>query len=223
MNPNLPNIKTYADRIADTENTWNYSEDGGFSYIDTKDIGDENIEYEIVFGNEKIVFIKSGAGGGVRGYENKYLRMAKRIHERMGATVIRASNPDTPHEDADEEEIRWVIDELALSNVEVYFIGTSHGAYQNLSLAKRFPETVKYIGINTSYIDISDLKESLMALSDVSKVMIYGTEDDDLDEVVPAMKEMTCDNLTVKFVKGADHSFSGKVEEFIALADCLYN
>lgn len=103
--------------------------------------------------------------------------------------------------------------------MEVSFIGSSDGAYQNLSLAKRFPETVKWIGINASYIDVPDLKEKLMALSGVFKVLIFGTKDDDFDEVVPALKKLACDNLRLEFVEGADHRFTGMVEEFIALSD----
>ena len=212
-------MKTYADLIVDTENTWDYREDDNSFYVDTKYVGDEKVEYKIIFGSEKIVFIKVGAGGSVRGFENKYIRMAQRIHKRLGATVICASNPDVPHEMIDEEEIRWVVSERALSNFEIYFIGTSDGAYHNLSLAKRFHETVKIIGINTSYIDISDLEKRLLALQSVCKILIYGTEDDDFHEVVPALSKMDCSNFTIKIVDGADHSFTGMTDEFIALAD----
>lgn len=191
--------------------------------IKTRKIDDEKIEYEIIYGNEKLVFIKVGAGGSVRGYADKYFRMAQRIHELIGATVICASNPDVPHEELDEAEIRQVIAEKGLYNFEVYFFGTSDGAYHNLSLAKRFSQTVKWIGVNTSCIDVSDLQERLMALPSVFKVLIYGTEDDDFDEVVPALSKMTSKNFLIKLVDGADHSFTGMLDEFIALADNLYN
>ncbi len=222
MNSNLPKMKSYADLFADTENTWNYPCDED-SHIDTKYVDGEKVEYEIIFGNEKIVFIKAGVGGSVRGYENKYIRMAQRIHERFGATVICASNPEVPHKELDEAEIRWVIAEMRLSNFEISFIGASDGAYHNLSLAKRFPETVKCIGINTSYITVSDLQERLMALPDVFKVMVYGTKDDDSSEVVPVLKNLESDKLKLDFVEGADHCFTGMVEEFVALADELYD
>lgn len=179
------------------------------------------VEYKIAYGNKKIVFIKSGAGGNASGYKNKYIRMAQRIHDCLGATVICSSNPDMPHEKSDEAAIRRIVSEKSFSDFEVYFIGTSDGAYQNLLLAKRFPETVKLVGINTSFIDISDFEERLRALPDVHKVLIYGTEDDDFDEIAPMLSEMTCDKLELKFVDGADHSFTGMPEELIALADYL--
>ena len=80
---------------------------------------------------------------------------------------------------------------------------------------------MKLVGINTSFIDISDFEERLRALPDVHKVLIYGTEDDDFDEIAPMLSEMTCDKLELKFVDGADHSFTGMPEELIALADYL--
>lgn len=215
-------MKTYTELLAGTENTWDLS-DNENSYIDTQYVDGEKIEYEVIFGNEKMVFIKAGAGGSARGYENKYLRMARRIHERIGATVICASNPDAPHQELDEAKIREIAAEKGFSDFSVSFIGTSDGAYQNLSLAQSFSEAVKIIGINTSYIDISDLKEKLMALPDIFKVMIYGAEDEDAEEVVPTLCEMECNKLEVKLVEGADHSFTGMVEEFIALADYLFN
>lgn len=49
--------------------------------------------------------------------------------------------------------------------------------------------------------------------------MIYGTEDEDSDEVIPMLREMECNNFELKLVDGADHSFTGMVEEFVALAD----
>jgi hypothetical protein len=93
----------------------------------------------------KRVFIKSGAYGGIKRYEDKYLKIAYRLHERMGATVICASNPEVSHSVLDEKAIRWVASQLNLSGYELYFVGTSDGGYQNLILASRFPETVKFL------------------------------------------------------------------------------
>ena len=222
MSLNLSNAKTYTDLLADTENTWDLPYDDD-SYIDAQYVDGEKVEYEIIFGNKNIEFIKAGAGGSVRGYENKYLKMARRVHERIGATVICASNPDVPHEELDEAEIRWVIAEKGLSDFEFSLIGISDGAYHNLSLAKRFPETTKWMGINTSYIELPELEERLNALPCVSKFLIYGTRDDDIDEVVPALRKLENNKLTIKLVEGADHRFTGMLDEFIALIDCFDN
>ena len=213
MDKHLPN-KTIEDLYADTENTWDYPEDEEGCFTGDK------FDYNITFGNEKIVFIKAGAGGSSRGYEDKYIKMAERIHKRTGATVICASNPIDPICDApDTDEINWVVNRMGFEKIELYLVGVSDGAYLNLKLASRFPETVKWIGINTSYTEISDLEARLKELSCVSKLMIYGTKDDDFDEVVPALNKMTCDNFVMEFIDGADHNFTGMLDEFVALAD----
>lgn len=189
------------------------------AYILEADV--EALEYEVILGNEKIVFIKAGANGTVSGCKNKYYRMAQRLHERLGATVICASNPDTPHRELDEQKIRQTIHDRGFSDFEIYFIGNSDGAYHNLLLAKRFPEAVKLVGINSSYITAPDLQEKLQDLPNVSKVLVYGTNDDDFDRVVPALEKTVCNNLSLKYVEGADHDFTGMLEEFIGTAEYL--
>ena len=214
MDRHLPIKKTVEDIYDDIEGAWYLREDeeGCFS-------GDK-FDYNITLGNEKIVFIKAGAGGSSRGYMDKYVKMAERINDRTGATVICASNPIDPIcESLDDKEICRVVKELGLTSFELYLVGVSDGAYLNLELASRFSETVKWIGINTSFIEISELEEKLKALSNVSKLMIYGTRDDDFEAIVPALGEMNCDNFAMEFVDGADHSFTDMLDEFIALAE----
>ena len=52
------------------------------------------------------------------------------------------------------------------------------------------------------------------------KVLVLGSEDDDF-ECVPLLQQMDFDNLEILTVEGADHDFTGMVEEFIALTDLL--
>ena len=213
-------MKTYTDLLADTENTWDLP-DNEDSYIDTKYVDGEKVEYEIIFGNENIVFIKAGAGGSAGGYENKYLKMARRVHERIGATVICASNPDVPHETFDEQEIRWVASERGFEKFNLYLGGTSDGAYQNLSLAKRFPETVKWIGVNSSFITFADFEEKMQDLPGMKKILVYGTEDDEYDVVFPALMAKEDGNRKIYFIEGADHRFSDMLPQFIQTIDLV--
>lgn len=217
----LPNIKTYEDLIADTENTWDFPKSEEDVFLDTKYIGKEAVQYNIIFGNEKIVFIKTGAGGSLRGNDNKYIQMARKVHDRLGATVICSPNPDVPSVDLDEEEIRWVVSEIGLINFELYFVGASDGAYQNLILASKFPETVKFLGINTSYISRLELKEKLCNLHNVDKTLVCGTKDRDSLSYVPYLQKANIPNLTIKLIDGANHKFTGMIDTFISLIDLL--
>ena len=148
--------------------------------------------------------------------------MAKRVHDRIGATVICASNPDAPHENIDEQEIRWVASERGFESFNLYFWGTSDGAYQNLSLAKRFPETVKWIGVNSSFITFADFEEKLQDLPCMKRILVYGTEDDEYDVVFPAMLAKEDGNRKILFIEGADHCFSNMLPKFIQTIDLVY-
>ena len=61
------------------------------------------IDYGIIEGNNLIIFIKSGQNGSLYGYQNKYIRMAKRLNKKYGCSVICSSNPfdgENPLDDA---------------------------------------------------------------------------------------------------------------------------
>ena len=184
----------------------------------------EKIEYGILFGNEKIVFIKVGVGGNVRGYQDKYLKMAHRVRERIGATVICSSNPDISiekHLGADKALIKKVITDCGLDNYELYFVGTSDGGEHSLKLSQQFSKTVKFLGLNSSWSSIEDFIERIKSLSHVKKIFVYGAMDVDFDEIVPRLKAIECDNLEIVILDGVDHDFTGKVEDFIALIDLI--
>ena len=188
-------------------------------------INGEKAEYGFLFGNEKIVFIKSGAGGSVVGRENKYLKMAHKLHQKLGATVICSSNPDIEgylgEETLDEKAIRWVVKEKGFLGFEMYFIGNSDGAYKNLTVAKKFSQAVKFLGINTSYIDIDDLITKLQSLTDIEKTLVCGTKDKDSMAYVELLKNKEILNLKIQLVEGANHEFSEMIEDFINLVDLI--
>ena len=194
----------------------------GYEKIIFKTIAGKEIKYGILYGNEKIVFIKVGADGSIRGYQDKYLKMAHRVHERLGATIICASNPyiEHGHLEADQEMIFKVAAECGFSDYEVYFVGTSDGGYHNLLLAQQVPQSVKLLGINASLVDEDGFVEKLKKIPNIKKLLVYGTEDDDY-ELVPTLQALGCENLEILTVEGADHEFTDMVDEFIALIDLI--
>ena len=195
-----------------------------YDKVTSRPVRTEEINYGILYGNEKIVFIKVGADGSIRGYQDKYLKMAHRIHERLGATVICASNPEIEY-DAQVAADKAMISEIATArgfdDSKVYFVGTSDGGYQNLLLAKEIPQTVKILGINPSLSSVQDFVEKVQALPHVQKIMVYGTKDDVYDECVPELQALDCENLEILTVEGADHEFTDMVDAFIALIDLI--
>lgn len=187
-----------------------------------KKIEVETINYGIISGNEKIVFIKVGADGNIKGYKNKYLKMAHRVHEKTGATVICASNPyiENGHVAADKEMILKVVNEMNFSEYTVSFLGTSDGAYHNLSLAQEISGVIKILCVNPSSVNLDDLEKKLLKLSSVNKILVYGSKDDEYSSLLH-LKELNCENLELITIDGADHEFKGMLEEYITLIDML--
>jgi alpha/beta superfamily hydrolase len=151
--------------------------------------------------------------------------MAHRVRERLGATVICASNnTEVDCADqvvADEAMIAKVAADRGYDDFKVYFVGTSDGGYQNLLLAKEIPQTVKILSINPSLNSVQDFVEKVQALPHVQKIMVYGTRDDVYDECVPALQALACKNLEIITVEGANHEFTDMVDAFIALIDLI--
>lgn len=193
-----------------------------YDKITSRTVRTEEINYGIIYGNDKIVFIKVGADGSIRGYQDKYLKMAHSVHDRLGATVICASNPyiEHGHLEADRAMISKVVADCGFADYKVYFVGTSDGGYHNLLLAQQVPHTVKLLGINPSLSTTDDLLEQLRKIPQVKKVLVYGTEDEDF-KCMPLLQRMDCENLEIITVEGADHEFTGMVDKFIALIDLI--
>ena len=195
-----------------------------YDKVTSRSVKTEEINYGIIYGNEKIVFIKVGADGSIRGYQDKYLKMAHRVRKRLGATVICASNPcDVEYEDqlvADQAIISKVATDCDFADYEVYFVGASDGGYHNLLLAQRVPQTVKLLGVNASLVNEDDFLEKLQSIPYITKYLVYGTKDD-AKQFVPVLQALECVSLEIITVEGADHEFTGMVDEFIALIDLI--
>ena len=166
------------------------------------------------------MFIKSGVGGSHKGTGDKYLKMAQKLHERLGATVICSSNP-VEDRDMDKETIREIISKKGFSQFEMYFIGTSDGGYQNIVLADQFPETVKFLGLSASCKGLPDFEKRIKKLSKVEKIFVYGTKDWQYKSIVPFLKNLKTERFTLIEIDGADHEFHGRIDEVVSFVDML--
>ncbi|MBE6597712.1 MAG: hypothetical protein E7641_08615 [Ruminococcaceae bacterium] len=182
-----------------------------------------SLDYGIIYGNEGIVFIKSGRGGTCRGYEDKYLKMAKRLNSSRGYTVICASNPPDPKIscDIDKSVIEKVISEKGFDNFELFLVGSSNGAYQNLFLANQLTDVKKIMGINMPLmIDPHKINRTLSTLDSVEKIFVYGTEDPSFS-YIPMLEIKNLPRFRVIRVKDADHNFKSKTDTFVELVDLI--
>lgn len=186
----------------------------------------EKIHYGILFGNEKIVFIKVGTAGNIRGNQDKYLRMAHRLREKIGATVICASNGELTGDRplrADKFLIRNVITDLGFEACEMYFVGTSDGGEHSLKLALQFPETAAFLGLNASWSNMEEFLDGIQRLPEAKKTFVYGAKDSDFADIAPRLQSLIDDNLALVVLEGVDHEFSSKVDLFVTLIDLLFD
>ena len=184
---------------------------------------DECLEYGIVYGNENIVFIKSGAGGTARGYKDKYVTMARRLYERGNFTVISAPNPITEKMtyDIDELIINKIINDKKFDNYTINLIGSSNGGYQNILLAEKLSSVKKMISINMPLmLNFQKATTKLMSLNAVEKIFVYGTLDPSFP-FTPLLNARKINKLNILTIEGADHQFVNKLNEFIDLCDLV--
>jgi dienelactone hydrolase len=120
----------------------------------------------------------------------------------------------------DKKAIEWCARYLKLKDAELYFVGVSDGADQCITLSRNAP-TKKLICINPSFVPGHDPSERLIIRSKVDKIFVYGTKDDEGCELAPKLLERKIPNFEIRWAEGADHEFTGMVEEFVSLIDIL--
>lgn len=183
----------------------------------------DSLDYEILYGNEKIVFIKCGRGGSYQGHDEKYAKMAEHLHAKRGCTVICASNP-IEHDksyDVDKAVIGDIIAKKQWTDFEIDLIGSSNGAYQNLFLANQLPRLKKILCINMPLmINFHKITEQLQALETVEKTFVYGTKDPSY-VYLPMLEMKHYPLFRAIRAQDADHLFQNKTADFIALSDLL--
>lgn len=83
-------------------------------------------QFGIVYGSDTVIFIKTGRGGDIYGYDNKYLNIAGMIHDRYGYTCVVSANPADSKGNISEEL------EILKQNISavkgILYIGISNGA-----------------------------------------------------------------------------------------------
>lgn len=150
-----------------------------FDILIEKNIRECNIEYGVIKGNEKIVFIKSGNGGSYRGYNDKYLLFAEYLHSLNGCSVICASNPIESRSSYDEDLsviCEYILKE-GFTEAELYLFGNSDGCFRVLELAEHL-RVCKTVIVNMPLmINFYRTKEKLKRMEDAGIVFVYGEHD----------------------------------------------
>ena len=172
------------------------------------------IDYGIVEGNNIIVFIKAGQNGSLYGYQNKYIKMAKRLNKKYGCSVICSSNPfdgNNPLDNAME-----VIEDYAkrFDDFKIYYLGYSNGALIGAWFGIKYPKIKRMVLVNGPLMyNLYKTKEGALLFKGESINFIYGEYDQSIG-YVELLKSIENDKIKVFIEEGQDHHFSKSEEDF---------
>lgn len=175
---------------------------------------DEIIDYGIVEGNNIIVFIKAGQDGSLYGYQNKYIKMARRLNKKYGCSVICSSNPfdgNNPLDNAME-----IIEDYAkiFDNYKIYYLGYSNGALIGAWFGVKYPKIKRMALVNGPLMyNFHKTKEGALSFNGDMISFIYGEYDQSIG-YIDLLKNMENNKIKVFVEKGQDHHFSKSEESF---------
>ena len=182
-----------------------------------------DIEYGCCVGDNRIVFIKSGLGGNHVGYASKYVRIARRLQETYGCSVIVASNPNDQksHAEIDKRTIDDFISENGIETPQLFFMGHSNGGFKGLEMTSSGCEFQRMLLVNMPLmINVHKIVQYLKGIPQTHIRMIYGEFDPSIS-LVPLFRDVFA-HVKVEVFPRADHNFKGLLDEFIGLSDILF-
>ncbi len=162
--------------------------------------------FGIKLGENALVFIKTGRGGTISGYHNKYLKLANQIHDKYGFAVVVSANP--LEYDCDlASEIEYIFRNIAYFD-QIYFMGVSNGALIGAQQCWRISEIKRMLLINGPLMinlhkTIAGLKK--LAVDDVC--IVYGDKDPSY-QYIQLLETENIPNTRIITIPGADHNFS---------------
>ena len=183
------------------------------------------IEYGLIHGNNRgchrVVIIKAGAGGSYIGYEEKYLKIARRLRDTRGCTVLCLSNyASDSFERGDVTVIRELLAGMG-GEIQLYYIGSSNGSTQGLLDATQYFDFRRMVLVNMPLMmNFHKIKEALNR-ADTEIRFVYGEKDPSISYVPflrnAGQKEGNLARAEIVTVKGADHNFAGMTDVFMEL------
>ena len=180
------------------------------------------IEYSILRGGHKIVFIKTGLGMDRIEPHSKYVTMAQRLHETDGCGVVVATNPNdgVSHAESDRLMLERCLEESGICIPELFFLGNSNGGVKGLELTAHGVTFQKMILVNMPLmINFHRTKGYISRIPQTAILAVYGERDPSVS-YVPFL-DGKFENVMVMRVPGADHNFQGMDDAFIGLSDWL--
>lgn len=172
------------------------------------------IEYGIIEGNNIIVFIKAGQDGSLYGYQNKYIKMARRLNDKYGCSVICSSNPFDGNNPLD--NAMKIIEEYTkkFDDYSIYYLGFSNGALIGSWFGTKYPKIKRMALVNGPLMyNYHKTKEGALLFNGDRISFVYGEFDQSI-KYVELLDSIKNDKIKVFIELGQDHHFSKSEEEF---------
>lgn len=163
-------------------------------------------QFGIIKGKRNIIFIKTGRGGTIEGFENKYLNICSLLFEKYGYTFVVCANPKDSVCDL-EEEIKC-ISKYVGDYKEIFFVGISNGASLGAYQSSKIKSIKNALLINAPLmINFHKIKKGAEEFSGDRMYFLYGEDDPSFNyiEILNCINNTAC---KYKVIKGEGHDFS---------------
>lgn len=178
--------------------------------------------------SNKIVVIYPGAGGTLDGYENKYLKLAGIIQDRIGC-VVRQNNVRVPTANYHsilcnnlETVLEYVLNNslniFDIADPEVYLMGFSNGAGATAAVAYKYPQVSKLLLLAPAFGAGTESVAHGLGLFTGEVYIAIGKNDINVGyKTGQVFKELSKSASLVKLevIPMCDHQFRGEVNSMI--------
>lgn len=177
------------------------------------------LTYGVIHGNTTIVFIKPGLSGSIYGYENKYLKIAERLNQKFGCTVIASPNEKKTDFGAEMDFLDEYAEQHKIENFQVFYFGFSNGALIGMSEAYKYAKIKRLLLVNAPLcINIVKSIDGIRKFIGKKMTLLFGSKDPSYD-LAKMFTELESEKVAVKIVPDADHNFTGALDLFISLPE----
>lgn len=170
-------------------------------------------------GSSKVLFIKTGQGGSIYGYENKYLDLAIKVNEKYDCSVfVSATTIDT--KDSYQHDIQIIEKCLCTSEFEISYLGVSKGGLIGLWYGCDEPRIKEIITINAPLMINYHSKTlpGIRKLGSDKLLMVYGSLDPSY-KYIPFVDKYA----NVQVINGADHNLrNSRLDLFDLVTNYFY-
>ncbi len=196
----------------------------GFDRILSCQAGKAELDYGFIFAEnrQKIFLIKAGQGGSIYGYENKYLKLAIKLRDLYGFSVVCAST-QTCAINQMEQLFDVLQKELRVGEETIiYFMGTSKGGSIGCLESASFPQISRFLIINPPLIiNIVEIFRTAKTFSGEMMHFVFGALDPSVQLGKKLKRLYERKNVRVIVVPGQDHYFSQNNFDLLELVQLL--